>query len=58
MWQSTMIISLEPIEEIDEKWASTLGIAISFSAVGGSILIATFMEPSPHSPMKPQLIHF
>ena len=44
MWQSTMIISLEPIEEIDEKWASTLGIAISFSAVGGSILIATFMD--------------
>ena len=47
MWQSTMVILLTDQDMdlgLSETWASTLGIAVSFSAVAASIIIATFMD--------------
>jgi len=46
MWQSMMVVNMTNLgmEEIDEEWASTLGIYISFVAVGVSVLTATFMD--------------
>ena len=47
MWQSTMVILLtDPHLDLglSETWCSTLGIAVSFSAVLASIVIATLMD--------------
>ena len=47
MWQSSMVINLTSPnlnQRVSETFASTLGIVISFVAVGASITIATMMD--------------
>ena len=47
MWQSSMVINLtspDLNQRVSETFASTLGIVISFVAVGASITIATMMD--------------
>ena len=45
MWQTSMVINLTSMDiGVSETWASTLSTVISFSAVGVSIIIATFMD--------------
>ena len=47
MWQSSMVINLtspDLNQTVSETFASTLGIVISFIAVGASVTIATMMD--------------
>ena len=43
MWQSAMVINLTAVG-LTESWASTLGIAVSFSSVAVSIAVASGMD--------------